>query len=95
MRRIVIAKMLILALWSLYLGIALSQPSEKEFKHAAGEVRPDDKESSPSSPHTKFRQREAAYFCPAASMIRFAIVSGCDMLNFGGNAGLLEHLVGM
>jgi len=48
MRRIVIAKMLILALWSLYLGIALSQPSEKEFKHAAGEVRPDHKESSPS-----------------------------------------------
>ena len=48
MRRIVIAKMLILALWSLYLGIALSQPSEKEFKHAADGVRPDHKESSPS-----------------------------------------------
>jgi hypothetical protein len=46
MRRIVIAKMLILALWSLYLGIALSQPGE--FKHAAGGVRPDYKGSSPS-----------------------------------------------
>lgn len=31
MRRIVIAKMLILALWALYLGIVLSQPSGKDL----------------------------------------------------------------
>jgi hypothetical protein len=31
MRRIVIAKILILALWALYLGIVLSQPNGKEL----------------------------------------------------------------
>ena len=60
MRRIVVAKMLILALWSLYLGIVLSQPSGKEFKHAAGGVRADHEESSPSSPNTKFSRGKAA-----------------------------------
>ena len=85
MRRIVIAKMLILALWSLYLGIALSQPSENENTPQAGSD-PITKRVPRLRP-TKFRQREAAYFCPAASMIRFPIVSRI--------AGLLEDVVGI
>jgi hypothetical protein len=35
MRRIVIAEMLILGLWALYLGIVLTQASGNEVKHAS------------------------------------------------------------
>jgi len=38
MRRIVIAEMLIMGLWALYLGIVLTQASGNEVKHASAWV---------------------------------------------------------
>jgi hypothetical protein len=82
MRRIVIAKMLILALWALYLAIVLSQPFRNEFNDAAGVDRPDHKKRLRLSPNTKLSAAEAAippehaettsaagaaFVCPAAS----------------------------
>ena len=54
MRGIVVAKMLILVLWAVYLTIVLSQPSGKESKHAQARSHPNHKGGSPSSANTEF-----------------------------------------
>jgi hypothetical protein len=58
MRRVVIAKMLILALWALYLGIVLSRPIGNEFN--AGVDKPDHKKGFRFSPNRKFSAAKAA-----------------------------------
>jgi hypothetical protein len=85
MRRIVIAKMLILALWALYLGIVLSRPISNEFNDAAGVDKPDHKKSFRFSPNRKFSAAKAKttsaagspYVCPADSR---SIASGSEMI---------------
>jgi len=56
MRGIVVAKMLILVLWAVYLTVVLSQPSGKEPKHAQARSDPNrnHRGGSPSSPSTEY-----------------------------------------
>jgi len=66
MRRIVIAEMLILGLWALYLGIVLTQASGNEVKHASewGQTRSQSEfpvRQTQKFRNTKFRDTKASY----------------------------------
>jgi len=94
MRRIVIAKVLILALWALYLGVVLSRPVKHKFNDAAGVEKPVHKKCFRFSTNTKSAAKgaipprhakttsatEAACVCRAASPIRCGIVTGCQIM---------------
>ena len=61
MRRIVIAEMLILGLWALYLGIVLTQASGNEVKHASAWGQTRSQSEFPFSPNTKVRETKASH----------------------------------
>jgi len=61
MRRIVIAKMLILALWTLYLGMVLSQPVGHEFNDAAGVDNSNHKKCFPAFTQSENQRSEGGH----------------------------------